>query len=215
MKKISNWLFREDLDLNKKWWHRALLSLYFISVILSLVVIIIISFDDKQYIKVNPISEYYNSRAVRLEEIVESNPNYKLGYVNYFSEYSNSTYEIYRKNTFCSKNITDGLDTYTVGDKKVSDFMVNRKYVDVKTLKESLLSTKTECITIDSFGDYNNRIYFIEPYDDADEMWFYEYSFLKTLLNTFMYVGYAILVFLSILVFYYKIILYIIFGSKK
>jgi hypothetical protein len=212
MKKISNWLFRSDLELNKRWWHRALLSFYFIALTLTLVTTIIISFtDEKQYIKVSPISEYFNSRTVKLQEIIESNPNYKLGEVNHFSKYGNSIYRTYIENTFCGKDIANGLDKYTVGDKIVSDFMVNRKYVDIKTLEENLLSTKTECITIDSY----NRAYFIEPYEDAKEMWFYEYSLSKTILNTFIYISYAILVFLSILVFYYKVVLYVIFGNKK
>jgi len=189
-----------------------LLSLYFISISLTLIATIIISFtDEKQYIKVSPISEYFNSKAVKLQDVVESKPHYKLGDGDYFSEYRNSTYDTYKSNTFCSENIINGLDKYTAGDKIVSNFMVNRKYVDVKTLTENLLSTKTECITIDSFYDHT----FIEPFEGTKDMWFYEYSLSKTLLNTFISICYAILVFLSILVFYYKIVLYIIFGGKK
>lgn len=212
--------FRKDLNLGKKRWHRALLSIYFISFALTIILVSFLSFsDDEKYVKVGLVSDSFTLSNVRLQDIVERKPNYRIGEINYFSKYYNSEYDSYKNNTFCGKNITQNLDGYTMGDKKISRFMLKdssglRQDVDVKQLAENLLSTKTGCITIDSFsGVYGDRSYFIEPLEYSKEMWFYEYSLFYTLLNTLQYIGYAFLVFLGILVFYHKVVLYIIYGK--
>jgi len=213
--------FRKDLNLGKKWWHRALLSIYFMALVLTLVLVVAISFfEDEQYAKVRLVSDSFGSVKKRLVDIVKNeDPNFKIGEVNYFSRYGNYEYDNYKDNTFCGNNITQGLDGYTMGDKKITKFMIRdssglRIDVDEKKLAENLLLTKMECITIDSFsGSYGDKMYFIEPYEYSKEMWFYEYSPLFTLLNTLQYIGYALLVFFGILVFYYKVVLYVIYGK--
>lgn len=218
---MFNNFFRKDLNLEKKWWHRALLSIYFLALALTLVLVAIISFfEDKQYAKIRLVSESFGSGNERLADIVKKeDPSFKIGELNYFSRYGNYEYDNYKDSTFCGKNITQGLDGYSMGDKKITKFMVrdssgSRRDVVEGQLAENLLSTKVECITIDSFsGAYGERLYFIEPYEYSKEMWFYKYSPLYTLLNTLQYVGYALLVFLGILIFYYKVVLYVIYGK--
>lgn len=213
--------FRKDLNLGKKWWHRALLSIYFISLALTLVFISIFSFsDDEQYAKVGPISDYFTFSNIRLQDIVESKSGYKVGEINYFSKYYNSEYNTYKENTFCGKNITQSLDGYTIGDKLVKRFMLKdengiRQDVSKEELATSLKASKTNCITIDSYSAdmFGNKNYFIEPYEYSKVMWFYEYSFFMTLLNCLLYIGYAVLVFIGILIFYYKVIIYIVYGK--
>ncbi len=218
---MLNNFFRDELNLQKKMWHRALMVLYFSVFFIAMGICGFLTFEDQKYFRrVEPISNYFSSTNKTMNQITSNvNNNYYVGNENFFSTYGDTEFDVYKDNVFCSNNIYDDVDLYTKGGYKAENYMFqdgNGKRVP--TSKENLVNLLKEknikCLSLDSYTTVSgDKFTFVEPYLNGQKYWFYEYSFLGTLGNFAINAFYIFLVALFILVFYYKVFIYIIYGK--
>jgi hypothetical protein len=104
--------------------------------------------------------------------------------------------------------------------------MFNRSPVSSETFSNFIKQNKVQCVMVDAYTKYDSgeqeigKLYFLAPAGEYQDNWSF---FRKSPLLTALYyvemflvtLGISFVVFALILVFYYKIFLYVVFGSKK
>jgi len=234
MKKISNWLFRKDLELNKRWWHRFIKVSYFLVAGLVTTGFIIAVLAE-------PYSEYFLNHNVNKVTLGDYSRNYNG------SETDNTLYKFLEEGDNFGVVINNKLvDKYLY----LSDYTFDRgsfclkdpiKYIDwikkitiEKVNQEVEITTRGYKLTTEETNSLNNQLQ--KAFEDDPERKCILYttdSDLKNLDNgqesivilepNILYfleliVGVLLISLLTWLVFallYYRLIMYIIFGSKK
>ncbi len=235
MKKILNWLFRNDLELNKKWWHRLVKVTYFIFFGLITVGFFIAIF-------VEPYSDYFLNHNVNKVTLKEYSKNYKgpetdntlykfiqerddFGIVLngelvdkylYLSDYT------FEKGSFCLKNPVKYLDWIKkITIEKANEEAItkwNKAYGLTEKEKEDLGSkidkafennSEINCFLYTNDSDLKNLDSIQDSIAILKPNYLYYLELVVGLIMT-AFLGWII----SALA-YYKLIIYIIFGSRK
>lgn len=244
MKKISNWLFNNNLELNKKWWHRFFKVLFIITVVSLTIFIIILLINSysrivNQWNYVDTVtarlnSSNYSGKIVSIKQLYSNdevistiNDVYTKGY---YPNLNNKKYLLPFSVIFLDDTINFCSDKL---DKQIREIASNNNIKLFSTTNPTLYSLSTDvnkfisnlgttkCVMIDSYSVENdngtiNKYTFLRPVD------IYEYSIFKYKNNL---IGYILAIIFSIIglwmcvlmvqVIYYKIIMYIIYGNKK
>lgn len=251
LSKIISWIFREDIDLSKKWWHRLFKVLFVLSIISLAVYAATILVNSYERI-VNRWG-YVESLSKRLSDGTHSgqvffiNQLYKDDEVitekkmygdDYYPSITSKEYLFpmkamfllggdYSKDNFCSdelyKKIENIADINKIKLFSPIDPTIRSLSADLAAfttyLKDNSFSIK--CVMINSYtvegeDGTDAKLTFLEPintyeyniYRYSNGLHFFILSFILALIGLLIYT-------LAVILVYYKIILYIVFGSKK
>ncbi|MDQ5953071.1 MAG: hypothetical protein QG551_299, partial [Patescibacteria group bacterium] len=221
--------FRSDLKLSSKWWHRAVIAIFFILLTLFVIERIQWTFSyDQGFSKVGSLENYISADIVLVSDLVSKVR--KEGQVISTSDFvygdgkDATVLSVYKNTTYCSNDSIHLTDAILSSNKQIVDFYITdnrntRKKTDIENFKSYTKKINSKCITVDSFSDdFGNKVYFLESLPEIQNLSFYEFSFMKTLGNVFNTLSRELeifLIFIVSIVVYYKIVLYIIFGKRK
>jgi hypothetical protein len=227
MKKISNWLFRNDLELNKRWWHRLLKVIYLVIVAVFLIYGIL-DFSVTGYSKLGKLSKYIPDNPQTIEKILE-NTQIKdiLISSDKFEPYNgkDDSFAVGR-DYLCSQDMhKDILDMDIIKYEMWAGKMLDRKIVSVQEFSEYLKLNDLKCVVPTFYEDeFGRRVDMMQAYDgvsDLNSLYIYKPDQLKTVWyfllggGTYPGIWFYLLVPVLLVFIYYKVVLYIIFGNKK
>ncbi len=246
MKKITQWLFRDDLDLKSRWWHRLLTIIFYFSFGIFIIYHIALYSNSnifrgevgvQQWKEVSPLSERITSEIKPIsaflkigEKIAENNRTYVL------NNEPDMYYELILNDVYCSSelannyekimNIRQATDLYTGGS-------FNRNKVSPEEFSYYINQYGIKCLIVDSYSavadtysgyipvaERNSNVIFLNADKSYQDNWyFYEKSTIKTVMYFVgmisIVLAFSLCLFMAVVFFYNKIILYIIFGNKK
>ncbi|RIL00474.1 hypothetical protein DCC77_02820 [Candidatus Uhrbacteria bacterium] len=139
------------------------------------------------------------------------------GTYNGKSFYSGNGDWLLEQEYYCAKNISDKVEEISAKT-GVNYYKGNLNLVQLNEFKKYLSQNKAQCVQVlelDSFERYGNVKKALSWGLEADDMAVWKVSIIKTVLSVLQQIFFIVLGFLVVMVIYYKIILYIIFGSKK
>lgn len=206
-------LFRKDLELNKKWWHRLFKILF----TLSLLIFIwkgLIDFTEESYNhykRVDNLEDRLNDKVSNTKELLK----YWERFTNHNWGWEEDYYS--KQDIYCSNNLDD-IDNikYIINETWINNFnrlRKNKNNIDIESFSMLLRSTWVKCIITD-----NAEIDFLNPMREFDDFWFYKKSKFQYLIDWIFLQQFLIsllIYLLAIYIIYYKIILYIIYWKKK
>lgn len=242
MKKIKSWLLRSDLELNKKWWHRLLKVIFIISIIILTIYfayILINSYQEtvNKWVFTDTITsrlKKYPNKLISIHKIYNEQEIISEGNIYARGWYPNlkdkdyllpvSIIALKNGENYCSNDISRKIETITNQNNiklfSTTNPTIKTLFPNINTFISYLNENSIKCVMIDSYTieeNNNNLVYrFLRPIDTYNFS-IYEY---KSDLHIFIYQIIALIVFIfiytiAILFMYYKVILYIIYGSKK
>jgi len=229
MKKIFTWFLRKDLNLKNRWWHRLLSILFIISFLVFIFNQITSNYNEPlevpQWKIVNTLSERITSTIKNIGDMVEIGE--KIGEKNrtyVLNDVSDPYYEGILNDVYCSNELANdyekvqknrnAVDLYTGGS-------FSRNKVSAEEFSNYIKQYDVKCLVVDSFSsaDFSKIVFLNTDKTYQDDWAFYEESISKSILffiiNFVAILIQSLLLFYIIAIIYYKIILYIIFGSKK
>lgn len=244
-KKIKDWLVRDDLELDKKWWHRFFKILFILSIItlvIYMATLLINSYSRivNQWDYVNTLtaklnSSDYSGSVVSMKELygeqeIISDSNVYTN--NYFPSLENKDLllpisPIFLENveSFCSDKL-DRQIKEIVSKNEINLFSTTNPSFDklsnnIEEFNNYVGINDINCVMIDSFSFENKdevivNYTFLRPVDIHDYVIYkYKNNFVGFIFNILISVIGVLLYIGSILFIYNKIILYIIYGNKK
>jgi hypothetical protein len=227
--------FREDLNLKSKWWHRLLSVLFILILVVSLVSSLVAysssdmfsGGDVQQWKKVESLYKRISSEILPIRSYIKTGE--KIGendrmYV--LNDRPDSYYNGILSDVYCSTDLSkkfmdvkssrniDGLYINMSGT-------IGREEVSEQTFINFIEANDINCLTVDAYTETDGgKQTFIEPKRSYQEDWsFFEKSASLTALYyvkmTLSILAINLISILVTLVIYYKVILHIIFGSRK
>lgn len=234
MKKI-NWaiFFRKDLNLQDKWWHR-LLSIIFILSFILFISFNIVDFSThdifrggqvNQWKKVSSLSDRITSDIKPIsallktsEKIGDNNRTYVL------NDEPDEYYRIILNDVYCSTELVDDYkeieSSRNIGELYIMENNY-RKKITSEVFSNYIRQNEIKCLIVDAYSSPNNKsLSFLQPDRSYQDNWtFYQKSTTKTLLYFLemipIVLGISLIIFLGIIIIYYKVVLYVIFGNKR
>ena len=100
-------------------------------------------------------------------------------------------------------------------------FQINRKDVSKDEFKEYVKLNKINCIILDFFLENSEKIHFLRPADEIidENIYFYKKDIFQTITYSIPYIllpiPFVLILFSLIVLFYYKILMYIAYGSSN
>lgn len=233
--KIVKWIFREDQDLDKKWWHR-MVKVVFTIFIISMTLLGVAEFNLTGYSKIGTIYEYINDQPQTVEQIIKNINKGDLVISDNFEPTNgeNNSTVFLSKDAICAKNLRDTVSNFhSKGYELYSGGMFNRSKLDLENFLKYLETKNIQCIIptfytaydggkvpmIQVFGsdDHNTRnVYFYSP-NEIKTIWYFIFGTYFSD-SIYIYSGiwfYILIPALVLVLIYYKFIIYIVFGSKK
>ena len=205
-------IFRKELELNKKWWHK----LFKIIVLLLFVLFIwnkLISFWEESFYHYKEVDKL----EVRLTDKV-SKPKELLKSWERFTDSNWQTEKNYWEdsNIYCSNRL-DNIDNikYIINETWIDNFnrlRKNKNNIDIESFSMLLRSTQVKCITVD-----NAEIDFLNPMREFDDYGFYKKSKIQYIIDSLYIQNLLINLFiysLIIYILYYQILLRVIYKKK-
>lgn len=229
MKKIKSWLFRDGLELDKKWWHR-LVKVIFLSIFLLIVFgsyVAVVAYPDRTILSNHNISinntlyQFTQNYAGKdsdntIPKFFEQSGQFGLlidNKIEYVSEYSLGK-------SICIKNPEKYLDV--ISKILYADFIKGLSYEQTQATN---IDTFTEAVKERFYEDTTRRCYFFDlnTYDDnLTKTTNLSTSIINYKPNAFFYIEATLAIpliafasFVLFALFYYHLILYIVYGNKK
>jgi len=222
---MKNNFFRTDLNLYGRWWHRFLFIIFIICFIALLGVSISSSVDDAQfpkYSKVGMLSERMDDKIRLIGDLVKPDEKIAVYEHNLYGSYNGESF--YSKNGgwlskqeyYCSKNISDNLEE-VVAKTGINFFNNSTGFIQLNEFAKYLSQNKANCVSVNSYNalDSSETRKKLMWGLEADDMAVWKVSIAKSIFSILQQIFFIVLGFLIVMVIYYKIVLYIIFGSKK
>lgn len=220
--------FRSDLNLGSRWWHRFL-SVVFILLSLSLTIYtiseIFTSNELQQWRKVAALSERVSSDIKSMGDLVK--PGEKIGENNRTYVLNDPPGEYYKgilNDVYCSTKLSDNIENIREA-RNIENLYIRSLYgrnnTSLTVFTNYIKQNDIKCVILDAYSySDGGKLTFMEPDKSYQENWsFYEKSSSATVMYVLKMVSIilavSIAVFTGITVFYYKVLLYIIFGSRK
>ena len=218
--------FRNDLNLMNRWWHRLFLVIF---IVLSIMLIWTVFSDQLEgaklpkYVKVGALSDRMTNDVQLISKLVsedEKIANYEHNlYGSYLGKrhYDGNGGWLLRQNYFCAKNISTQVEVISqlTG---VRYYKGNSSLINLDEFKDYLRIQKADCIQNlklnpgSYFGDIENvLVWGLE----ADDMAIWRVSILKTIFAVFLQLLLIIIALSFIVIIYYKVLLFIVFGKYK
>lgn len=228
---MKNNFFRKDLNLSGRWWHRLLLVIFAISFIWALYV----TYDDlfvtshpyiQQWKVVNSVDERLTPAVKQIRElkmlnerVEERNRSYALNLQDDDSLYDDIYCSSDLENRIADVQNNSGIRTLYIRD------VYGGNDVPIETFANYIKENNIKCLLPNAYtrydvnGQENGKLRFLEPIGQNSlfykDLVFYEKSNFLTAIYALKMFLLVIAVFAVAVVLYYKVFLYIIFGSKK
>ncbi|KKQ85065.1 MAG: hypothetical protein UT09_C0051G0003 [Parcubacteria group bacterium GW2011_GWF2_38_8] len=234
MKKILNWLSREDLNLKNRWWHRLLSIVFIFSFVIFVAYnLITYSVSDifrgdvgiQKWRKVEAMSERITAEVRPVSALVKIGE--KIGEndrIYVLNDLPDAYYKGVLNDVYCSTELSEKFGVIKSARNIDSLYIRNlykRENVSPEIFSNFIKQNDIKCLIADAYSDTNGgRVTFLEPDKSYQNNWsFFEKSSAGTILYFLEMIPivlvFSFLLFAGIIIFYYKIFLYIIFGSKK
>lgn len=222
---MTNNFFRTDLNLKGRWWHRLLFIIFIIAFITLIGVSISSSIDDAQlpkYSSVGMLSERMDDKIRLIGELVKSDEKVAVYEHNLYGTYNGKSFYsgnggwLLKQEYYCAKNISNKVEEISAKT-GVNYYKGDLDLVQLNEFKKYLSQNNANCVSVNSYNPLDNSetrkklMWGLE----ADDMVVWKVSIAKTIFSILQQIFFIVLGFLAVIVIYYKIILYIIFGSKK
>ena len=218
--------FRKDLNLKNCWWHRFLFVAFVITFITAIGFSIYSMLDDAQlpkYTKVGMLSDRMGSEISLIGDLVK--PEEKIavyehnlyGTYNGESLYSGNGGWLLKQEYYCSKNIIDQVEEISAKT-GVNYYKGNFDLIPLSDFKNYLAQNNANCIEVldlDSVEHFGNVKKALDWGLEANNMAVWRESLIKSIFAVLQTVFFIALGFSILLVLYYKVFLYIVFGRKK
>lgn len=233
--------FRSDLNLKNRWWHRLLSVVFMISFIVVNYLVFSSIINKGYFPRYSKTDTLFNRMdtdvhiigdLVYYDEKISGNENGLYGVNegetihdedgNYFyhgqSFYSLSGGTLVKQKYYCSKNISNQIE-------KVSEitginyYKANLELVSLNDFKEYLIKNNATCVMVwnnlDGLKNVGDAKKALTWGLEAEGMNIYKVSLISSLLYI-SWCFFIIVIYSSILILiYYKVVLYIIFGNYK
>jgi hypothetical protein len=234
MKKIKNWLYRKDINLSNRWWHRLLVVIFFISFFVILFLIFKNDSNITQWKRNDQIEKRLTTKLNSVESLLKekerlsysvdesmSKQSVFLGFSNWFYEV-----KIGFNNIYCSKEIFSKFEEIKL-NKQINEvetnilYIENDKSITFEKFMDKINEDNIKCLIVKYYDDNStfnlnhNKILSFEGIKDFEKNYFSKISIINTIFYILIRFLFITLIFIGIIIFYYKVILYIIFGNKK
>ncbi|MDP3769875.1 MAG: hypothetical protein Q8R40_02985 [bacterium] len=212
-----NNFFRKDLNLKNRWWHRLL----FVAFIVAFIVSVWLSVANTQwpkYAKVGMLSDRVDNQIHLIGSLVQ--PEERIGVYEgnvHGSDYSHNGGWLLLQEYYCSKDISSKVEEIS-SKTGVNSYKGNLDLVSLSEFKNYLVQNNAICVQVlglDNPQRYGNVKKVLSYGLEADDMAVWQPSTIKSVFWAFQITLWVVLGFAVLVVVYYKIFLYIIFGSKK
>lgn len=217
---------RKDLHLSGFWWHRFL-SVAYISLF---IITLIFSINNKlggteipKYKKVGMLTDRIDGEIRRIESLVDREEKIAVYEHNLYENINGvSTYDrnggwLLKQDYYCTTNI--GAKVKEISDiTEVYYYKGNLKLVPLNEFVEYLENNNALCIHVldlhsqENFGDVEKALAWGF---EAEDMGIYRESIIKSIGSIAVTFFYTTLSFLALLIIYYKVFLFVVFGTRK
>lgn len=209
--------FRKDLNLSGRWWHRLLLVVF----VIAFIVFAWISVENIQwpkYVKVGMLSDRVDNQIRLIGSLVKSEERIGVYENNvYGSYYSHNGGWLLLQEYYCSKNASSKVEEISAKT-GVNSYKGNLDLVSLGDFKNYLSQNNAICVQVldlDNVQRYGNVKKALSYGFEADDMNVWQPSTIKSIFGSFQSILWVILGFAVLVVIYYKVFLYIIFGKEK
>ena len=212
-----NNFFRKDLNLKGRWWHR-LLFVVFIIAFIAIAWTSIVNTQWPKYTKVGMLSDRTDNQIRLIGSLVQSEE--KIGVYEgnvYGTDYSHNGGWLLLQEYYCSKNVASKVEEISAKT-GVSIYKGNLDLVSLSDFKSYLSQNNAICVQVldlDNQQRYGNAKKGLSYGFEADDMAVWQPSTAKSIFGATQSVFWVVLGFAVLLVIYYKVFLYIVFGRKK
>lgn len=214
-------LFRKDLNLGRRWWHRLFLVIFFVCFAWALYMMSSDLFVDNhpyvpQWKIVGSVDERITAEVKQIrdlkkfgERVEEKDRSYALN----SSTDENSLYDDF----YCSTDLENKISEIQ-NKSGIVNLYLNRKNVPTETFVNYVENSGMKCLIPDAYTySDDTKVRFLEPLGPnplyGKDLVFYEKSNFLTAFYVFKMFLLVIAVFVGIAIVYYKIFLYIILGN--
>jgi hypothetical protein len=209
--------FRKDLNLWNRWWHR-LLTVFFIGSFVVCILHVVLDSPWQRYSKTGMLSGRMDNQVrlistlIRPDEKVATNEGGLSA-----GNYDRNGGWILKQQYYCSKDVASKVDEIAETT-NVHIYKGNLDLITLDSFKRYLAQNNAICVQV---LDLNNQWKYGDEQKalaygfEADIMAIWQPSFIKSVSAAFRAVIGVTLGFLVLMVIYYKIFLYIIFGKVK
>ncbi len=218
--------FREDLNLMNRWWHRLFLVIFIVAFISIVIAVISSTVNDNQlpkYRKVGMLSDRMTSKVQLIGNLVKPNEKIAVYEHNLYGSYLGKDFYdgnggwLLKQEYYCAKNISDHVEEISeiTG---VKNYKGNSELVSLDEFKSYLAKQNADCIEnlkldeINFLGNIRNTLSWGL---EADDMAVWQISVLKTIVAVLLPILFITLGFILLLVIYYKVFLFIVFGKSQ
>jgi hypothetical protein len=225
--------FRKDLNLPSYWWHRLSKVLFFTTLIISNILAILWSLNqiDKmlpQWKLVESVDSRLSNKLTRLTDLKKYGEEIESNYSDDSDDVPhwelNATSDDFFYDVYGALNMHEKIENLILQIKIRGlnpFFQIDRSDVSLDEFKNYILSNKVNYVILDSYLNNAEKIYFLRPFEEIfsfeDKLFFYKTSFLATITYSIPYIllpiPFVLFAFSLFILFYYKIVLYIAFGS--
>jgi hypothetical protein len=181
--------------------------------------------DDAQlpkYAKVGMLSDRMDSEIRLIGSLVKPEEKISVYEHGLYGEYNGKTF--YDRNGgwlvdqeyYCSKNISDQVEK-VLEKTNIDNFCGNTCFVSKENFKEYLKQNKANCISVNNYNplDTNETRKKLMWGLEADEMAIWQESLIKSIFAVSQTIFFVSFGFFVLLVFYYKVFIFIVFGRKN
>lgn len=226
--------FRNDLNLKNKWWHRFLKVIFIIFIGLMAT----LGYNDFHligYSKLGSLSEYIQDKPKTVKEIISSTGKNDVVLSSDSEPTNGKDYPwIVPRESICAKNLMSTIKYFeSKGYELYTGPVFGRVESDTQKFLKYTENNKINCIIPTFYTDtYGRDVPMIQTYEDdkynSDNTFLYVPSKLKTIWyfifgtyfsnSAYVYPGiwsFTLIPALALIFFYYKIVLYVIFGANK
>lgn len=209
--------FRKDLNLSSRWWHR----LFFVILITIFIVYGLALFIDNEwtrYSKVETLSDRLDEQVRLISSLVQPEEKIAVYEHNLYGDYYGvSGGWLLSQEYYCTKNISNKVAEISAKT-GINHYKGNLDLVSFDDFVNYLSQNNATCVQVldldnpHKYGDVKKALsYGLE----ANNMAIWEPSITKSLLNALLTIVWVILAFAVIVIIYYKVFVYVIFGKKN
>ena len=209
--------FRTDLNLKNRWWHRLLFVAFIIAFIAS-VWASVANTQWPKYAKVGMLSDRVDNQIRLIGSLVQSEERVGVYEGNvYGSDYSHNGGWLLLQEYYCSKDVSNKVEEISTKT-GVNYYKGNLDLVSLNEFKNYLAQNNAICVQVldlDNVQRYGNVKKALSYGFEADDMAIWQPSTIKSVFGALQSAFWVILGFAVLVVIYYKVFLYIIFGRQK
>lgn len=212
-----NNFFRKDLNLKGRWWHRLLFVVFVVAFIASAWASVA-NTQWPKYTKVGMLSDRTDNQIRLIGSLVQSEE--KIGVYEgnvYGTDYSHNGGWLLLQEYYCSKDVASKVEEISAKT-GINSYKGNLDLVSQSEFKNYLSQNNAICVQVldlDNAQRYGSVKKALSYGFEADDMAVWQPSTAKSIFGAIQSVFWVILGFAVLLVIYYKVFLYIIFGNKK